>query len=135
MIKICSKCKLGRDESLFNKRRDSETGRNAACKFCTRKRFNNWRKSDPVKIRENNFKARYGITTAEFEGILLKQSFLCAICRCPEDFDNSFCVDHSHHTGKVRGILCGKCNRGIGSLRDSYAILERAARYLRAASE
>ena len=53
----------------------------------------------------------------------------CAICG---EFvqQQDFHLDHDHATGVVRGVLCGPCNLGLGSFRDSRSNLLRAARYL-----
>lgn len=61
--------------------------------------------------------------------MLDKQSGLCAICKGV--FIGSPCVDHDHATGKVRGLLCLKCNFGIGSLQDNPMICFSAGEYLK----
>jgi hypothetical protein len=59
-----------------------------------------------------------------------KQGFRCAICR--RDFGESLreCVDHDHVTGKVRGILCFRCNTGMGAFEDDPRLLSAAADFL-----
>ena len=60
-----------------------------------------------------------------------KRNGLCDICKSPEPGGKgNFHLDHDHTTGEIRGILCAKCNLGIGSLQDSIEILEAAANYL-----
>jgi len=84
--------------------------------------------------------SKYGLTQAEFEALLEKQGGKCAICNTTNPVGEgnttakrsfSFAVDHCHETGKVRGLLCNPCNRGIGFLKDSPELLETAAKYLR----
>lgn len=71
--------------------------------------------------------------------MLLAQQERCAICR--RHFDNTGPrdlrdhVDHCHITGAVRGMLCGRCNKGLGQFIDSPAMLDRAIRYLSAAQK
>lgn len=92
--------------------------------------------------RDERMRGSYGITLDEAEAMLARQGGGCAICgnvlrpigeiQDPKgDASAKPCVDHCHDTGRVRGILCGPCNSGIGMLRDNDAILDSAARYLR----
>lgn len=63
--------------------------------------------------------------------MLARQNGRCAICnREPFGRWTTFYIDHDHTTGKVRGLLCQKCNAGIGLLMDSIPILFLAIRYL-----
>jgi len=79
---------------------------------------------------------RYGITPDEWEVLMEKQEGKCAICggdnRLERKNSNlrNLAVDHDKKSGKVRGLLCGPCNRGIGLLRHDPQLIQRAARYL-----
>jgi Recombination endonuclease VII len=93
-----------------------------------------WRAANP---RSDGHRAeRYGITEAQYKCILSLQHGACAICRLPETCKGSkgkvrpLTVDHDHRTGEVRGLLCNKCNVGIGNLRDSVLLLQSAIAYL-----
>lgn len=79
--------------------------------------------------REKNL-ARYGITTDDFNRILLQQNNCCEICKIELTATEKTAVDHCHTTGKVRGILCRNCNAGIGMLKESVTALESAIKYL-----
>lgn len=82
------------------------------------------------QVRERKFKSRYGITKAEYDLLCASQDFSCAICDDQILHPQRLHVDHDHTTGEIRGLLCGKCNRGIGLLRDDPIILEKAIKYL-----
>ena len=78
---------------------------------------------------------KYGITLDEYDELLKKQKGVCAICGKPETkiVWNTVCrltVDHDHKSGVVRGLLCFRCNTGIGKLYDDPEILRKAANYL-----
>jgi hypothetical protein len=74
----------------------------------------------------------YGITLSQYYDILEHQNHRCKICK--REFDSTrqgaAKIDHDHETGKVRGLLCGTCNLGIGNFRDSVTLLEQAILYL-----
>lgn len=74
--------------------------------------------------------ARRGITNEEYDSIIAAQGGACAICAVALPTGRGRHLDHDHVTGRVRGILCGPCNIGIGNLRDSAAIVGAAHRYL-----
>ena len=76
--------------------------------------------------RRSNVRQKYGLTDAQYDALLAEYGYACAICF---GYD-VLCVDHCHETGKVRGILCGRCNSGIGFLRDSVELAKRAVEYL-----
>ena len=84
------------------------------------------------KRREYGLSKSYGITEEDYSNILESQNGCCAICNTdkPTGKWNVFVVDHNHDTGEVRGLLCNKCNRGIGYLKDSPDILRNALDYI-----
>ena len=66
-----------------------------------------------------------------------EQEGRCAICKIQGDVQElgymkrqALCVDHDHETNKVRGLLCGPCNLGIGKLADDPVIIQSAVNYL-----
>lgn len=89
-----------------------------------------------LRIRRNgNLKRTYGITLEQYEQMLTDQGGNCAICLKPETGKTqygvkSLAVDHCHKTGKIRGLLCEKCNRAIGQLHDDVDVLRRAIDYI-----
>ena len=87
----------------------------------------------PENERKARLRYRYGIEIAEYDAMLEAQGGLCAICRLPPDGTSRggrLFVDHCHETGKIRGLLCNKCNLAVGYLGSESALL-RAAEYVR----
>ncbi len=79
--------------------------------------------------RRCNLRRFYGISIDTYESMLERQRGVCAICGQPPG-ERRLAVDHKHDTGTVRGLLCEKCNRGLGLFRDDQALLRAAADYL-----
>ncbi|HEX2193006.1 MAG TPA: endonuclease VII domain-containing protein [Acidimicrobiales bacterium] len=75
---------------------------------------------------------KFGITIAEYDAMLAAQGGVCAVCKRPPTPGISLHVDHDHETGRIRGLLCFRCNNALGDLEDDPALLRAAARYLEA---
>lgn len=93
----------------------------------------------PDYKRNEQLKRLYGITASQFDEMHQRQGGRCAICgehednlKTPVDRCRPLHIDHSHETGVVRGLLCYRCNTGIGQFDDSPEMMETAAEYLRA---
>lgn len=90
------------------------------------------RREPQVKRRERDayLKRKFGISLAEYDAILAEQGGVCAVCSRPPTCGISLHVDHDHDTGRIRGLLCFRCNNALGDLEDDPALLRAAARYL-----
>ena len=93
------------------------------------------RKSDPefcererARAKERWRRTAYGLTTEDYHRMLMEQNDACAICK--QNSCVRLCVDHCHATGKVRGLLCHKCNSGLGLYNDDSNRLREAAAYV-----
>lgn len=75
-------------------------------------------------------KRKYGITRAEFITKLTEQNSECMICHDKLEKLSEVNTDHDHLTGKLRDLLCGKCNHGLGNFRDDPVLLTSAIKYL-----
>lgn len=79
----------------------------------------------------------YGITYKDYLGMLEAQEEKCALCgnegfvMDKEKHKLKLVVDHCHTTGKVRGLLCHNCNRGLGLFKDNLTTLNKAMEYLK----
>ncbi len=113
------------------------------CRACEHNYFKSYTRKNPEKMRDSYRKIHlrnlYGITPEKYNEMSKIQNGVCAICSEPETLQKiareyttrSLAVDHDKVTGQIRGLLCNKCNRGIGLLKSSPHILELAADYLR----
>lgn len=90
-----------------------------------------YRRKPNVKLRYENYrlKVRYGITRKEYWELVAKQKGVCAICGKSDG--KKLHVDHCHKTKKIRGLLCGSCNRALGLLKDDTRLLLQAIKYLK----
>jgi Autographiviridae endonuclease VII len=79
--------------------------------------------------RRSQLKLYYGLSLEEYNALLALQNGVCAICE--EKSDRTLCVDHCHLTRLVRGLLCRRCNLGLGYFRDDPRLLLKAVLYLR----
>lgn len=95
---------------------------------------NRQRRADYSQVnRERNLKQLYGLTQSEFDAMYEAQNGRCAICGdapAPDRFGCLLRVDHDHGTGKVRDLLCQRCNLGLGQFQDDPQRLRDAAIYL-----
>lgn len=87
------------------------------------------RKLNNAASARSKLKRKYGLTEAGYETMLRGQNGVCAICAGTQK--QRLSVDHCHTTGRVRALLCKKCNSGLGLFRDEVAILEQALTYLK----
>jgi len=82
------------------------------------------------KVHQNNIK-RYGITTIQYEQMLLKQNNNCAICdKSSFDFKRRLHIDHNHSSGQIRGLLCVNCNHGLSIIERNNSFFDKAKLYL-----
>lgn len=88
--------------------------------------------------RDQKLRREYSITSEYYDALLFSQGNKCAIClkvlQKPKPIKGQSpeiaVIDHDHDTGKVRGILCSKCNIALGGFCDNADLLSRAERYL-----
>lgn len=122
-------------------------GRSVLCRPCKVAYNREWRaRRSPEKVaadteamraynRRRNLRLKYGVSLEDYERMMADQDGVCAICRQPESISRTngskpLAVDHDHDTGDVRGLLCGKCNTGIGQFGDDPVLLRQAIEYL-----
>lgn len=132
--KRCCTCKVEKPLSDFTKDRNTSWGLSARCRPCNSDRALAWRKENPQRARRvqkmSFLRRKYGISEDALHALVEAQGGKCGICRDMLDMGRHTCIDHNHETGAVRGLLCRKCNSGIGQLRDSQEIVRAALHYL-----
>lgn len=89
---------------------------------------------------DKHYKRSYGTTLMEVKNLYKDQDGICAICKTygfkmREDHTTGMNLDHCHETGKVRGLLCHNCNRGLGLFKDNIEYLLSAISYLETSRE
>jgi hypothetical protein len=157
-VKTCKSCGATKPLADFYGNPSGRDGTRPECKDCTRarrkrwytknrereiERVADWQRENPERVRaamdrfraagkkkvsdrKSHLKRKYGITLEDFDTLLASQGGGCAICGKP-DVDH---VDHDHVTGRVRGILCFRCNVAIGQMDDDCDRLAAAMAYL-----
>ena len=113
--------------SEFNKCSQKVDGKQSHCRPCRQTYTKAYDKKNP----DRKLLKLYGITAAAKALLLKEQGGRCAVCRTKNWGTKGPCVDHCHATGKVRGILCSKCNLGLGILGDTEDGLVAALNYIR----
>lgn len=152
--KGCNKTKLITD---FVRDKHCKSGYTAKCKLCRIIKQKEWVLKNPEKVKALNIKHRstrkayysdperkliyrkkyiektFNIDYSIYEKMLEEQKNVCYICNNVEisTRNNYLAVDHNHETGKIRGLLCTSCNRGLGFFKDNEILLQNAVNYLK----
>lgn len=148
----CTFCLELKSIDSFSKDKYKATGRRSQCKECNKKdhikRYindpegqknrsniyrNELRKNNPEKLklsqRKTSLKKNYNITLEEYNIKLKEQDSLCFICHTASKTKN-LAVDHCHKTGKIRKLLCSKCNTTLGLLNEDLDLIDNLKKYL-----
>jgi hypothetical protein len=142
--KECSKCEKYKELEEFNKRSSTKDGYRPECKECQASNNKTYR-SNNTRVRiptsgSSQYRARvaqirrdFNLSEEQIVCMMDEQSGCCGICGdslvYPESI-KTYCIDHCHSTGGVRGLLCSNCNAGIGLLGDTLDSVKKAVKYL-----
>lgn len=149
-MKKCSKCKIQKPLTEYWNHPRGAKGLTPSCKSCHKNAAAVWRAKNPDKMaaklerkklssraeprevkRDRQLKHKYGISLDTWKRMLERQSGNCGICaRHYQNITNVLQVDHSHLTGKVRGLLCTKCNTKLAAI-ESKEFMYKALKYLK----
>ena len=138
--KVCSYHKVEHLISEFSRRALSPDGLESACKERRSSLAREYRRNNPSKPRpvdqifSYNLKKNYGISPEQYQEMVVTQCGQCAVCGEPEKTidpksgnTKRLSVHHNHDSGVVIALCCSECNMGMGKLKDSAALLRRAA--------
>ena len=137
--KVCRTCLVRKRLRDFHLGLSSPDGRQTNCKKCCstlHKKYREGKGAGRMALARMKHKlVPYGLTLAEYQSIYDSQGGVCAICKKPECVKfrgkvRNLAIDHEHETGKVRGLLCMNCNRGLGAFFDDITVMHAAITYL-----
>lgn len=127
--KTCKKCNITKPLNAFHKDKQYKDGRHGSCKDCRNTYNTMYKKANKDKYIKSSRKSTaigtYGISLEEYTKCM-STSDKCEICGST----GRLCYDHDHTTLEFRGVLCKKCNTGIGLLGDTEECVLNALRYL-----
>lgn len=96
-----------------------------------RSRWRTWNRGQPKNTRQERWlRQKYGITLATFEEMRAAQNDACKLCKTPFRNRRHIHIDHKHGTHIVRGLLCTKCNCGLGFFNEDPGRMRSAIAYL-----
>ena len=130
----CNYCKKIKYLKEFYTHNSCRSGRNSWCIECTNIRSKRWYNINKARSLANTREAKllreYGISVEKYQELLKQQGGLCKICKQLETQQRKLSIDHNHKTGKVRGLLCNRCNVAIGLLNEDIGIIHNVIIYL-----
>ncbi len=88
-------------------------------------------KENRRRVKKHNLKTNYGLTIEQYDEMVRKSGGRCMVCGKKPTGKKGLHVDHDHKTGKVRGLLCNKCNVALGMVNDTPNLLLKLYYYLR----
>lgn len=101
------------------------------CINYTKKWRNNNFEKYKAQARQGHLRRTFNISPESYERIYKIQNGACAICKTQSLDGKLLDIDHNHISGSIRGLLCRRCNTGLGAFKDNFIILEEAATYLK----
>jgi len=137
MEKTCCTCKQTLPLKDFYKRGENREKTRSDCKKCTLEKHSQYGFINYAVSKRRHLKDDFNITLEYYDDLVRKQNNKCAICKQEETAltnnksrIKSLCVDHCHKTGKIRGLLCQKCNLILGIMKDNTELFKECTNYL-----
>jgi hypothetical protein len=130
-MKTCTKCGETKALTEFYKRKDRPSGVNSHCKVCQKKMMTARYNKDPEYVADLQAARRYGITLKDVQDMREAAQGVCQCCgRTDTNKYKRLVIDHCHRTGKVRGLICQRCNSILGYCDDNILTLQNLVEYI-----
>jgi hypothetical protein len=130
-LKTCTKCGVPKPLSEFYKDKQKKDGLRPDCRVCNTKQCVKRAKINRTSRNWNSLKHKTGISKNTYQILLDEQQGKCAICgKTIGENGRNLSIDHCHNSKIIRGLLCTKCNFGIGYFDDRKDLLTKAIHYL-----
>lgn len=132
IYKSCKKCFKYKAKTSFYVAyiKNNKKTLSSICKLCDKKRSAKWIKDNSEYHYLYDIKTKFNLSREDYYTLRDKQDNKCAICGIKPSKQRLH-VDHCHTLGKVRGLLCTNCNRGIGHLQEDIEIFNKAIQYIK----
>ena len=138
----CLECRCWKCVEEFRVNKTNSTGVVPYCRPCETIRQRRWRDRHPQMVKDQQARvkatkskkkrlARYGLSEDSYKLLFASQCGRCVICMTQDPGARGWQIDHCHKTGKVRGILCVKCNAALGMASDNVDRLRSMIEYLK----
>jgi len=139
-MKKCSRCNQEKELSFFNKDKQRKDGHSHRCSACHSEVVKESKLRNPERTKKVAYKAHikhmYGVDIKWVEQRLKEHNYKCKICSTDMQLHtNTVAIDHCHKTGKVRDIVCKKCNSAMGQFNDDPELIAKAIDYLKETKE
>jgi len=133
ICKTCDKAKASRWNKANSERHtEHEKSYRESNRDQMRLNKKNYVSSNPRSVKNSGLKFNYGIDINQYDLMKSQQNNCCAICFKNEDeLPRDLCVDHCHKTGKIRKLLCARCNSALGFIDDNVDFANRLHEYLK----
>lgn len=140
VCKLCGRERIGtKEKKISSKQFNCKQWECSAC--YTNRKNKAFREKYPEQQAWRNFKSRlkrdFSMIPEDYLKMFKKQEGVCATCKKSETKINSkskkvqsLSIDHCHKTGKIRGLLCNRCNITLGKVEDNPTILQNMLDYL-----
>ncbi len=132
----CKSCWRSLQKQWYQRNREYAIARTQRWRDANQDKYAEWKRRNReenkpcrrAQERRGHLRRKYGLTPEEYDFLRVAQSDECAICGTPDEA--GLHIDHHHETGLIRGLLCGKCNKAIGLLKEDPVLFDAASSYL-----